>query len=577
MVLLNRTLFGFFFYLGISFSCVASGDIDSLLRQAEIVKSSDRPQFSGLMAELKNSFDKMEINQKYFYLYLSGYQSSYSGDVPQAFKHYEHVVQNSRDPQLRYLAAGAMVNLYAFTSEWEEGFQYIELIEKLENQVTNSSYRQQVIISKGVFYNEIEYFQLTIDSVERLFQEGVEGRHRCLALALKLHAQLYSGAVFDSNADFVDAIDYCTQLNEHMIASVIRNNFGWHLLETGDGSRTLKLIEPYLEEIEKTKYQLLITDAYAILAQGYRTAEDYQKAKAFAHRAVDDAENATKILAIVKSYKLLYELELRENNFKKASNYLKKFVDAERVRYSETNARKLAIESAKYQAKEQDNQIKLLNKQNQILKLESDLAEETAVFNRWLIALLISTMSVLVLWVYSVKRSQQKLKYLAEYDSLTEISNRAFFTQSAESILSYFANSKRTVCIILFDLDHFKKVNDTYGHLVGDEVLKMSANACLGSVRKIDIFGRIGGEEFAMILPGCELSHAVRIAEECRLKISEIDASAQGQKFQVTASFGVAESKTCGYSLKDLLSGADEAMYIAKRRGRNQVVTHTGD
>ena len=129
----------------------------------------------------------------------------------------------------------------------------------------------------------------------------------------------------------------------------------------------------------------------------------------------------------------------------------------------------------------------------------------------------------------------------------------------------------------MFDLDHFKAINDTYGHGAGDWVLRQVGRICASHCRKIDYIGRLGGEEFAVLLHGLDLPAASRLAEDCRARLAQIDTRESGYVFVVTASFGVTSSAQSGYDLSRLLSHADQMLYSGKRSGRNRVHAYTGE
>ena len=182
-----------------------------------------------------------------------------------------------------------------------------------------------------------------------------------------------------------------------------------------------------------------------------------------------------------------------------------------------------------------------------------------------------------VFWAYKTKRMQMSVRRMAETDALTDICNRHHFTLQAEKMLAQGARSGEQASLIMFDLDHFKSINDNFGHVTGDWVLKQVAQTCSELCRSVDYFGRLGGEEFAILLRGCELKAATRIAEDCRLRVARIDSSGSGFEFQITASFGVSSTSTSKHDLDKLLSQADQVLYRAKRDGRNRVKAYTPD
>ena len=138
---------------------------------------------------------------------------------------------------------------------------------------------------------------------------------------------------------------------------------------------------------------------------------------------------------------------------------------------------------------------------------------------------------------------------------------------------SRFEREKQPFAVALFDLDHFKKINDQYGHVTGDHVLKEISTRIRESIRPYDLIGRYGGEEFLLILPGCDMSAATRQTERLRLRIAEAPISYESHSIHVTVSIGV--TVYCGgeMRLEDIIGVADRALYQAKSNGRNQIVT----
>jgi len=160
----------------------------------------------------------------------------------------------------------------------------------------------------------------------------------------------------------------------------------------------------------------------------------------------------------------------------------------------------------------------------------------------------------------------------ASKDSLTGIANRATFMASAERVLQRCRHDRSPVSAIMFDLDHFKAINDKYGHPVGDAVLKQFCDIAVTALRQIDLFGRMGGEEFAAILPAVSIEVALLRAERIRLTFADECRFLRGHRINATVSGGVSVSAEGGRTLDALLEEADAALYRAKAEGRNRVV-----
>ena len=164
-------------------------------------------------------------------------------------------------------------------------------------------------------------------------------------------------------------------------------------------------------------------------------------------------------------------------------------------------------------------------------------------------------------------RLLQQVQRQAETDALTGLANRRTFEAALVREMSRAARNGEQLTLAMFDIDHFKSLNDTYGHQAGDEVLKQVADALVEASRDFDTPSRYGGEEFAVILPSCSTRESLSVAERLRKSLSEIE----GLPAEVTASAGVATFPTHAADMDSLIKAADEALYESKRAGRDRV------
>lgn len=174
--------------------------------------------------------------------------------------------------------------------------------------------------------------------------------------------------------------------------------------------------------------------------------------------------------------------------------------------------------------------------------------------------------------VTDLVRNAQQMEELATIDSMTGLYNRRHFWALAAAEWSRFQRYYRPLSVLMIDVDHFKAVNDRYGHAVGDEALVAVANACREGKRSSDIVGRLGGEEFAMLLPETDLDQARIVAERVRRSVAASALEAHGVHFNVTASVGFAAAAVSMSGFEALLHTADQALYQAKAEGRNRTV-----
>lgn len=172
-------------------------------------------------------------------------------------------------------------------------------------------------------------------------------------------------------------------------------------------------------------------------------------------------------------------------------------------------------------------------------------------------------------------RMYQAVESLATTDGLTGLYNRRTFQQRIEEMRERAERQSRTLALILCDIDHFKKINDTRGHLVGDEVLRQVGKLLYETVRKVDVAARYGGEEFAILLEATEEEGARLLAERIRQEAEKLSLQSAKGPFSCTLSFGVATFPGDGVTTLDLIAHADAALYAAKHQGRNRVVCYS--
>jgi diguanylate cyclase (GGDEF)-like protein len=216
----------------------------------------------------------------------------------------------------------------------------------------------------------------------------------------------------------------------------------------------------------------------------------------------------------------------------------------------------------------------LLESQNELkIRRVAEVQDEQAV-QQYNFTLIISTAIVFVLLFFRQLRIRNKLIRLTRTDVLTGLANRSALFEHGEKMVASFTEQPAELSVLMLDLDHLKKINDDFGHQVGDQVLIIVSLLVKETMRSRDIFSRLGGEEFVALLPFADNNKAKAIAMRINDKIAQYDFSALMVQSKVTISIGVATMKDNQMSFDDLLHGADLAMYQAKDQGRNTVVCY---
>jgi len=186
-------------------------------------------------------------------------------------------------------------------------------------------------------------------------------------------------------------------------------------------------------------------------------------------------------------------------------------------------------------------------------------------------ALLFTIAIAFILLAMAKERAEHRHKTAALVDPLTGVANRRAFLQDGEAQLKRQATDPRPTAVMLLDLDNFKSINDRFGHAVGDRVLEIFADVASSSLRHIDLFGRLGGEEFAALVRDTTRERALAVAEQIRAGFAEATREVEGRSVDATVSIGIVISHDAVLDLSALLAQADHALYRAKDSGRNRV------
>jgi diguanylate cyclase (GGDEF)-like protein len=176
-----------------------------------------------------------------------------------------------------------------------------------------------------------------------------------------------------------------------------------------------------------------------------------------------------------------------------------------------------------------------------------------------------------------LRETNQHLSEISRKDGLTGLFNRAFWEQSLKDEFAQLKVIEGASSLVIFDIDHFKKVNDTYGHHTGDEVIRRTSSLLRKTARSSDVCGRFGGEEFTVLLPHTNQEQACYFAERLRKRIEQEIVKVEDFLINYTISIGVCEYKSYFESHTQWLKSADAALYRAKENGRNQTCSHEDD
>jgi len=555
-----------------------ASDYESLLREADKIRSSDRVRFTELVDALEARRSEADDSQRQHLQYLGAYRMIvYGNAVDAGIKQAERLFHEAKDPDLKFRSGSLAANSLVISRKFTEALRYLNQTLSIRHSVKDMDVRHDGVNVAAVLYNQLGQYKLGLEYAEETLSGNPDPRARCIAGSLRVEAQYRLGLLTGDDTSATAAIGRCSSLGESIAANYTRLIRARHLAALGKRSEAIELLQAHMPEVDALHYPYLIAGFRSLLAELSLEQGDTSAAEQHAEAAVAQAAHVMSSEPLAVAYRSLYEIAERRGDIATALSRYRGYAEADKAWLTEVKARELAYQIVHQETSQKNQQIALLNKQNELLQLQQQVQKQNAQNTRLLVLLLLLLLASIGYWAYKTKRVQMSLRRMAETDALTGICNRHYFTQQSELALTQYARAGEDVALIMFDLDHFKSINDRFGHVTGDWVLRCISDACKHFCRRIDHLGRIGGEEFAILLAGCDLRQATRIAEDCRVRIASIDTQPSGYKFVVTASFGVTATSLSGYDLTKLLSHADQVLYRAKREGRNRVFAYDGD
>lgn len=546
------------------------------LEQADDLRLSNVSAFRQKLGWLSEYSHRFSTDEMDYFTLLKASEFALLSDFDKTTSILESRLAISDNEIFKVRAIALLVNSYVLAQNYSKAFEYFELLVNEGRQLSEERAIVQRLGVIALLYIKLEKFDLAQYYLKDIESLNLSEVNLCRLYTQKVEAMSSSSEPtdFDQASEF--GVNLCINNNERVAAGFIVAEIIRYNTIKKQFDKAISSYEKYREIIKDTNYAFLIAKVNALVSQAYFAASKPEIAESLAKQALIFSGDRSTGIPVIEASQSLYEITKSQRRYKEALDYLELFNNAKNEYNQQLSAQLLAFHLARGEIEVKNQNIALLNKDNEVLFLQKNLIEQEVKQNRLIMLVLMVLLLFLVILAYRGIAGRHRFKKIAEYDQLTGVSNRYHFNNQAQVALEYCEKNAKPVAVILFDLDHFKNINDEHGHATGDWALQAVVKTCRNFMRNNDVFGRIGGEEFAVVLPGCQTDKAVLLAEICRDAIASIDTVDSGKAFSLSGSFGVSGSDISGYQLKQLLADADAAMYRAKEAGRNQVATFSG-
>lgn len=541
-----------------------------LLVLAYDIRSSKPKEAERILAQLERTYLKRA--EKDVYDYLSAYLVFMNGKVQESIAQFEVLAKDGYTPKGRFDAHTSLGTLYAAIQDWSSGLRIMTYLTKHVTEIDDITSEEQAHIAFVNFYNLLGESAAVKSYIENLPKRDFGERFYCIMdmQHLSLSIELEIDSVTEDAIS--EVLSTCNDAGELLPVLYLHSQRATFYFEKGHFDDALDLLLEHKPAIQSLNYEPLLDVMNQLLAELYFEKGLYDDAVHHANAVVTNTSSNNLISdADIAAFDVLYKIAEARKDYQSALQYYKKFAEASSLNITQENAKELSVQKAKQDSTEKSNQIALLDAENSLLRTQADLDAQTARNRLFIIAIFIFLVLLLGIWMYKRQSYYELLRKTSQRDDLTGISNRRYFFQEARTTIEFCKFNEKSVSLILIDLDNFKSINDTFGHMAGDNALKVATSVIKEICREDDLFGRLGGEEFGILLKGCDIKKAIEIAEICRDRLERTNRQ-KHQAFALTGSFGVVDSNIAGHNFEALFEAADKALYDAKNGGKNAVI-----
>lgn len=569
--------------LAAALPCVDAATVDAtasavptpaqLLTQADRLNSSDHPRFLGILQQLHREESQLTPTQRWHLTFLDAMRWVYAADDAKAIPLLHEVIDHSDDPSLSSRATAQLIQVDFTNRRYEHAYVLANRLLASLPDITDSAARLSALDQIVQMMDGVGQYDLALQYARQMKAEFPSGKGQCWGSLAEVQTMSHADKLDTDSPVYQAAIETCLSGGHVTSANALRLDKASQMVVNGHPDRAIALLHRIAPSIRASGYKFHIASLPVTLAQAYAKQGDDADARHYALAALALMGAKSTNWIVQAADKVLYEVEKRAGHDAAALSYYERYAALDKESTDDAKARALAYQEVRQEVLASKLKLDALGKQNQILQLRQRLAIKAAEAGRLYSMLLLAVIAFISLAVLWLLRSRQRFRRMARHDGLTHAINREHFFVEAELLLRRLRRAKTSVCLIVLDLDHFKRVNDTHGHAAGDEVLRRTVAILRQELRDSDVLGRLGGEEFGILIPACSREQGVEVASRIRNNLAATPMQLDtGITIEVSASFGLAICDVADCSLRQLLIDADAALYRAKDGGRNRVV-----
>lgn len=559
--------------LWVQVGCVhaATGVTPGRVARVDALRTKDHPRFLTSLADLHRDVADLDADEKRYLQFLDAWEANYEGRYPDAEAGLRRVMARADDDPIGTRAIAMLMNNLGEQGKYAEAYAMATRAADTLPSVNDPEARFVLLANLAQMLTFAGQPDQGLQYADMMLKATPPGQSTCQAMVQKVTALEGARVLTARSPELLGTIDTCKVDGQPIFANTVSLILVDRLFDEGRLDEALASVERIAPAIQASKYFPHIISLASQRAQIYEQLGRVDEARKAALETVALGHPGDVNEALRFAYRILYTIEKNDGNYASALDYYERYVVQDQGYLRDANVRNAAYEAARQHFRAEKLETEGLSKENRILRLQKALDAKAVEASRLYMVVMALLLLSIVFWMVRIKRSQLRFKWLSSCDGLTGIFHHQHFMSEAERLLRVLERRLGDGCLVFLDLDHFKQVNDAHGHAVGDAVLKHAVAIIKGELRGGDLLGRLGGEEFGVLLMDTPRLQARVVAERIRVALASSPLVTDGVVVPLSVSIGLACTDTMGYDLQRLRRAADAALYKAKHMGRNRV------
>lgn len=547
--------------------------LDELLAQAEAIETTAPWQETRVLLDrIRPLLTEADPERQARFAYLDARNHALSGDFLKGLAIVRRALELdiSAPRRIHLLRLGA--NLAVIAREFEQSFTMLrEALEWLDRpDVPPGDYGVDLLAS--YLYARVGEHDSAIDYGLRAIQVARrygDARSLCLAQQRLAYGYKAAGRHEEAERTYRSAIAQCEQAGDRLTEGVAEAGLADLYRELGRFEGLEPLFEQAIEKLEAAQYPSGVAEARLYWSRLAMALGKPELAAGLLERALPEFQRSQNWAYLAESHRRLAEIAEADGDLRQALEHYRHFIDAREIELNHERIHRIAYLETEFGVRDRERQLALLEAEARSNELRAEVRRQQMRVSIATTAMALMLLGVLAVLLVRSARDRRRYQDLSRRDSLTRLLNHSTFFSEAEAVRNQCAAEGRPCTLLLADIDHFKRINDAHGHAVGDQVLKTAAARLNEVFGDRGLVGRIGGEEFAVLLPGVRPDDLAPLIEQLAERLRRIRAD--DLDLPITMSFGLVDCSDAP-SLASCREHADQALYDAKTQGRDRTV-----